>query len=368
VRYASIDVLRSLAIVMMVVVHFTENLSAWYGSQGTAGLPVNAFWRPTGLAAPLFAFLAGVSYRLWVRDREARGAEDGEITKSTVRRGLFLFGLGIAFNVFVWLPEDVFNWDILTFVGTALLVLAACRGAPTGILLLMAAAAVAVSPALRETAGYAASWTGGYYDPDMTLADVVLGFLCTGYFPVFPWIAYPLVGFAAAPAVLPPRGSQAGAWPTRLGAALVVAVVASIVSRAGGTEPGVRLPFQGWAMFPATTEYVCGTLGLALVLLAVAHRVFDRGPGVGPVARVAGTYSRHSLSLYVLHHVVHVWPLWFWGAWTADDVTVHWQRALPPAAALVLAGAFLVGVYPLLRWMDATGRRGIEGWMRWLCD
>ena len=367
-RYPSIDVLRTLAIAMMVVVHFTENLSAWYGAQGNAGLSVNAFWRPTGLAAPLFTFLSGVSYRLWIRGREARGDDDGVITKSTVRRGLFLLGLGFAFNVLVWLPEDTFNWDVLTFIGAAFLLLATCRDAPAGVILLMAAVAVVVSPALRHAADYASSWTTGYYDPDVTLGDVLLGFLCCGYFPIFPWIAYPLMGFAAAPAVLPAVGRPPSAWPGRLGVALVLVAAAALAARTAGWETlgGLRLP--GWTMFPATTTYVCGTLGLALVLLPIAHRMFDGSPGTGWLARVAGTYSRHSLSLYVLHHVVHVWPLWIWGAWTADDVTARWQMALPASAALGLAAAFLAAVYPLLRWMDATGRRGIEEWMRWLCD
>ena len=121
-------------------------------------------------------------------------------------------------------------------------------------------------------------------------------------------------------------------------------------------------------MFPASTEYVFGTLGAVLLLLPLAHRFLDRGATDAWPFRVARTFSRHSLTLYVLHHVVHVWPLWIWGAATGEDVTIHWQRAMPAPAALVLAAAFLVAVYPMLRWMDASGRRGIEGWMRWLCD
>jgi hypothetical protein len=106
----------------------------------------------------------------------------------------------------------------------------------------------------------------------------------------------------------------------------------------------------------------------ALLLVPLAHRLCDGGTLHPRLARVAGTFSRHSLTIYLLHHVVHVWPLWIWGAATADDVTVHWQRAMPAAASLCLAAAFLVAAYPLLRWLDASGRRGIEGWMRWLCD
>ena len=115
-RQPSIDILRTLAIFMMIQVHFVENLSAefegWAGLSGSGAAPV-PWWLMTGLGAPLFTFLSGVSYRLWVTAQEARGRSDIEISKVTIRRGLFLFGLGLIFNVFIWLPEDIFNWDIL---------------------------------------------------------------------------------------------------------------------------------------------------------------------------------------------------------------------------------------------------------------
>ncbi len=368
-RQPSIDVLRMLAIVMMVVVHFVENLSAWHGAQGDGGLSLDGFWRPTGLAAPLFTFLAGVSYRLWVRGREDRHDSDEAITKAGIRRGLFLIGLGFAFNVLVWLPADVFNWDVLTFIGSALLLLTACRGAPPPVLVLMAVAAVGVSPALRQLADYPSFWTEGFYDPDLTLGDVALGFLCVGYFPVFPWIAYPLAGYAAAPGVFPRPGERGSLRPGLTGAVLVLTTTASVLARRLGMTAPAWFRVQGWTMFPPSLEYVCGTLGMALVLLSLAHQLLDdRGPD-SRLARVAGTFSRHSLTIYLLHHAVHVWPLWIWAAWTgADDVTVIWQRALPASTAFGLAVLFLALAYPLCRWLDAPGRRGVEGWMRWICD
>ena len=129
-RFPSIDLLRAVAIALMVTVHFVENLSGAWGE----GVDFNRVgWLPAGFAAPLFTFLSGVSYAIWSDGLSRRGVSDGEISKRTVRRGLFLFGLGITFNVLVWLPEETFNWDILTFIGSSLLVLAACRTIPPAI-------------------------------------------------------------------------------------------------------------------------------------------------------------------------------------------------------------------------------------------
>lgn len=181
-RYPSIDILRTFAICVMVLVHFGENLSGFHS-------PI------TGFGAPLFAFLAGVSYCLWSRAQTVRGKSESEISRISVRRALFVFGVGFAFNIFVWLPEDIFNWDVLTFIGASLLFLTVTRHLPLQVLTVISIASLLASPVLREIVDYAAYWQNDYFDPDMTLADVIIGFLVTGYFPLLPWIVFPLAGF-----------------------------------------------------------------------------------------------------------------------------------------------------------------------------
>lgn len=365
-RQPSIDILRSLAIVLMVVVHFVENLSGAYDPGG--GPMVGAYrywWLPTGFAAPLFTFLSGVSYHLWLRAQQARGRSDDAISKATARRGLFLIGLGFAFNVLVWLPEDTFNWDILTLLGCALLLLDVARRMPAPALALACAAVVAASPALRAAADYASFWTRGYYDHDLTLPDVVLGFLVTGYFPVMPWIAFPLAGFLVAPALFPSPPQAARAAPGVVGIALVAASAAALLARPFAPT-SLTSGAGGWTMFPATTPYLLGTLGVAILAVTILKRLVDQRTTV--VSTWAGAVSRHSLSIYLLHHAIHVWPLWAWGAAVHDDATALWQRALPAAASLGLAVVFLAGAAVLFRWMDRHRVPSIEALMRWLCD
>lgn len=184
-RHASIDILRSLAIVVMVVVHFGENLSGWTP-------PI------AGLGAPVFAYLSGVSWVLWWRGRVAKGAADEEITRTTVRRGLFVFGVGILFNVIVWLPEDIFNWDVLTFVGSGLLFLEVARRMPRSIRWMVLILILLVAPVAREMVEYETYWTDRYFDSGFGLADVIIGYLVAGYFPLLPWLAFTLLGFLSA--------------------------------------------------------------------------------------------------------------------------------------------------------------------------
>jgi len=364
-REASIDVLRAVAIAFMVVVHFVENLSGTYDSiHGPFEGISRIWWLPTGFAAPMFAFLSGVSYRLWNVSYERRGWTDHAITMCSIRRGVFLIVLGLAFNVLVWLPEDVFNWDILTFVGCGLLALAVARRMPDGVVLFAAALVIVVAPAMRNVSDYASYWTAGSYDYEFTLSDVVLGWLVTGYFPIFPWLAFPLVGFAAAPRLL-----SVSAQPMAIAAGLVAASTAVVTAWAtmplavtGGTA-------GAWTMFPASTAYVLGTLGGTCLALAVMHRLLDGDEPRGRwLIAWATPLSRHSLSLYLLHHVVHIWPLWVYGMATTGVATSHWQRVFPPAVAVSLAALFLVGGSVLCH---VAGRRRIpmaESLMRRLCD
>ena len=339
-RLASIDLLRTLAIVLMTLVHFVENLAGSFDIESGPFIGANRYWwMPTGFAAPLFTFLSGVSYRLWADAQAARGRDSEELSKITVRRGLFLILFGLAFNVLVWMPEDIFNWDILTLIGTAMLALDVARRTPPAVTIVACGLLVGLAPVLRAISDYRAFWEAGYFDYDFTLADVVTGYLATGYFPVFPWLALPLAGAAVVMAARP-------------------LVPARLVTHD-------RL----WAMFPPTTAYVLGTIGGGIALATILHRAIDgRSGSPGWLERTAGAMSRHSLTLYVLHHVAHVWPLWIAGFVMAGDPDALWQVATPVSTAILWALAFLCLAAWLAERMDRPGVPSAESLLRWLCE
>lgn len=360
-RYTSIDILRTIAISLMVLVHFVENLS------GVVGLT------PTGFAAPLFTFLSGVSYRLWLGAQEARGRKDSDVSKVTIRRGLFLFGTGFMFNILVWLPEDTFNWDILTFIGAALIFLNLVRKLPGPIPPLICTMVYLASPLLRAVSDYPAYWENGYFECDLTLPQVTLGFLVNGFFPFFPWIIFPVSGFAVASLMFPESRRPAAAVSRLMlvGLGMLGAATAAVLLQPYGSTLVQEIWLTGWTMFPASAEYVLGSLGIVISAFLIAHRFVDQQLGLGKeslIARVATTFSSHSFSIYLLHHVVHIWPLWIYGLSAGDDPTAYWMNAIPVTWALPLAIAFLVGSYFLFRWIDRNKFPSVESLMRWVCD
>lgn len=360
-RYPSIEILRTVAITLMVLVHFVENLSGVVG------------FVPTGFAAPLFTFLSGVSYRLWLNSQLGKGKSDGDISKVSIRRGLFLFGTGFLFNIFVWFPEDTFNWDILTFIGFALISLNFVRKLPLPAAILLCGITMIMSPILRVYSSYAEYWTNGYFECDMTLTEVLLGFLVNGFFPIFPWIVFPVTGFTVATILFPESRREAGTLRNLLmvGAALIGAAGICILAQTYVSTGVQTIYLKGWTMFPASFEYVLGTLGFAMTSFLVLHTWIDRKTAFtreNVIGRIAATFSKHSFTVYLLHHVTHLWPLWIYGMTQSDDPTTYWMKAMTLYSSLPLGIAFLIVCYFVLRWMDRREISGIESLMRWVCD
>lgn len=362
-RLASIDVLRMVAIAVMVFVHFGENLSGY----------TPAF---SGIGAPLFTFLVGASYFLWSDGKLAHGMSKESLSKVSVRRGLFIFGAGFVFNIMVWLPEGVFNWDVLTFIGIALLLLNVVRRMPPFVAPLMAVLVVCVSPLFRLAADYHAYWDGIDFTCDLTTSEVLIGFLSTGYIPIFPWIAFPLVGYAVASSIFAPQLDEHEKLRRLrlvgiIGCALMAASVTLFVCKPWLPVAVANEMLGNWTMFPPTTVYVLGVLGMAIVLLTALHRWIDLNPKAQrfqSALAIAKTFSQYSLTIYVVHHIVHLWPLWIYGLVTTGDPTKLWSVAMPTTVSIPLAALFLAICFVVLRALGPGRSRGIEWWMRWLCD
>jgi len=362
---------------MMVLVHFVENLTPQY-SPSVAG-PASRehlWWLPVGLAAPLFTLLAGVSYYSWLTLQRDRGIDDCTISKRTVRRGLFLIGIGFAFNVFVWLPEDTFNWDILTFIGSALIFLNIIRKIPTEVLVFGIILVAIISPALQGISDYYAFWVNGYFEYDFILSDIVLGYIATGYFPIFPWIIFPAIGFVIAPILFPSAATHSrGQRPSKLllTTCLSIGCIAASVVLQQITFLSPLIYRK--TMFPASTSYLLGAIGLSTLSLFALHRIVDKkedetthSHAFEDLAKWFRVVSKHSLSIYLIHHMIHLWPLWIYGLMTVGEPTAHWQKTLPVIFSTTLALFFCALVIPAFLIIDKYRVPTAERIMRWIGD
>jgi uncharacterized protein len=174
-RLHSLDVLRGLALIFMILVHFHQLMRA--ESMGWQGFIAWVVWVGVEEKAwGTFALLFGAGFAILLRRLEARGAN---VVRVFLRRLAALFVIGIAL-------EGVTEFRILTMYAVCGLVLLAVREWPTGRLLRAVVAAAMFPPLLNAAVGLLPVLTHTTYPqlrrwwwlvPDSSLPLLLVGFL-----------------------------------------------------------------------------------------------------------------------------------------------------------------------------------------------
>jgi uncharacterized membrane protein len=126
-RLAYIDWMRGLACILMFQTHCYDS---WLG--GTARRSRFFIYSQLGgtFPAPLFLFLAGISFALVTEKLWRKNLPPGEIARTTIRRGAGIFAFGLLFRVqeymvaWGWAPKsDLLRVDILNTIGLSMMLM-----------------------------------------------------------------------------------------------------------------------------------------------------------------------------------------------------------------------------------------------------
>ncbi len=209
-RLAYIDWMRGLACLLMFQTHCYDS---WLS--GPARQSRFFMYSQLGgtFPAPLFLFLAGISFalvteKLWRKDLPA-----AQIGRSTIWRGgeIFVYGLLFRLQEYVlswgWAPKsDLLRVDVLNTIGLSMMlmgvlcwmVLAMRRGPRTRLALVLAAGGTALLISLLTPPMWT-TWRPTWLPwPIESYVDGVhnLGVPQAGIFPVFPWTGFAFAGLA----------------------------------------------------------------------------------------------------------------------------------------------------------------------------
>lgn len=347
VRYASVDVIRGLAVAAMIQVN---NPGDW----GHVWWPLeHAQWNgctPTDLIFPLFLFVVGVSVSLAIVPRIEAGAEHAPIRHAALRRAARIAGLGLLLNLMAWIaiPEahlrlpGVLQRIGICFAAAALL-------------------AIDTRPRTRDVIGVllltgygALLLAGGSLDPWVNIVSrvdtAVLGNVVYTTDPATGRGHDPEGLLATLPALATTLlGMRAGTW-LRAGDTrrlLVAAVVCAVA---------------GWLLQPLwpfnknlwTPSYVLWSGGWSFALLALFHVLIDkRGwklPGRAFGVNAVAAYAGSGLMVYLLIWLGIAAPLYqlAFASW----MTPLFGPYVPSAAW----GVVFVAIWLLIvRWMDKRG-------------
>jgi len=126
-RLSYIDWMRGLACVLMFQTHCYDS---WLSPEARKSAVFT--WSQLGgtLPAPLFVFLAGISFALVTERLREKGATSGVIAKTTIRRGAEIFALGLLFRVqeyalgYGYSPwTDLLRVDVLNILGLSMMLM-----------------------------------------------------------------------------------------------------------------------------------------------------------------------------------------------------------------------------------------------------
>ena len=164
--------------------------------------------------APLFLFLAGVSFALVTEKLWSKNLPPTQIARATIRRGGEIFAFGLLFRLqeyliaWGWAPlGDLLRVDVLNTIGLSMmlmgllcwLVLAIYRGTPPRLALVLASAGTALLISLF-TPPLWTTWRPNWLPwPLESYINGVhnLGTPQAWLFPIFPWAAFAFAGLAA---------------------------------------------------------------------------------------------------------------------------------------------------------------------------
>lgn len=318
-RLAYIDWLRGLACVLMFQTHCYD---AWLG--GAARNSKFFMWSQLGgtFPAPLFLFLAGISFAIVTDKLRLKGLPSAEIAKKTIRRGAEILGLGILFRIqefaisLGWAPwSDLFRVDILNTIGVSMILMGAMcwavnisngtagTGVPTRAnwqrsrmilaALFMTAAVSAFTPLFWTT------WRPRFLPWELeTYVNGVhnLGWPQASLFPIFPWTAFAFAGLAFGFILMSDRTRQLGwrLFAMAAGAGLILIFTAKFLdSRSLQAYP----VFDFWHTSP---EFFMMRVGMLLLLVLVAYVWCRWGfgqKGFSPLIQLGNT----SLLVYWVH-------------------------------------------------------------------
>lgn len=174
-RIREIDVLRALAILLMIVFHAVYDLAVF----GNVPLSyTDGAWFYVGKAsAILFILLSGLSTTLG-RAHRRRAAQ------------VWAAALGVTLATYLFSPGNYVRFGILHFLGTGMLLYPLLQRLSPPLLTMVSTLILLATPAITNISGHP------YSSLLLPLGIMPSGFMSMDYYPLFPWLSIFVLGVA----------------------------------------------------------------------------------------------------------------------------------------------------------------------------
>ncbi|MFN3775667.1 DUF1624 domain-containing protein [Sphingomonas parapaucimobilis] len=368
-RLASIDAVRGLVMVIMLLDHVRDTLGTHWlvGDPMDARLVVPALFFSRTLAslcAPTFIALTGLSAWLYGQTHSR-----AETSRFLLTRGLFLMLLELTLVGFAWsaqFPPQTIWLQVIWAIGVCMIALAGLIHLPRGTVAAIGLAIVAGHNLLDPISFSPDSpWFKPWALIHKRSAFEWMGITVKTTYPVLPWIGVIALGYAMGPWYVRPA-EERRRWLTSLGIGMILAFILLRAINGYGDAPWAPVPgdplrsvmsFLALTKYPPSLLFLLSTLGVAALLLAL----FEGRSG--PVTAKLIVMGGAPMGFYLLHlYVLRGLYLGAVAIWGTNQGQVF---GLPSVGAMWLVYLLLiVPLYYPTRWFADLKRRRRD--LRWL--
>lgn len=385
-RLDSIDMLRGLVIVLMVLDHardfFHVDAFVFDPTDPTRTTPILFFTRwITHLCAPTFVFLSGVSIFL----QRENGKTGADLAKFLVTRGLWLIVLELTLVCFGFnFAMSLVFLQVIWAIGASMVLMAALVQLSPRAVLMVGATIVAghglLAPLEAADLGpFALAWRL-LMEPG--LAGFAPGLVV---YPVIPWFGVMCLGYGLGSIFLQETARRRRSVLLLGAGAIVAFLILRTVNVFGDPAPwtvqstpvATALSFFNVSKYPPSLLYVLITLGVSLLISLMLERL------PGAAARVLLAFGRTPLATYVLHiYILHVLalivgvlmglPSALFFDFLGSNFVVSPAR-LPQAGwgfglgiVYVVWIAVLAALYPFSAWLAQVKRERRDWWLSYV--
>ncbi len=380
-RYDSIDLVRGVVMVVMVLDHVRDffgnaQLDPTNLAKATAGLFLTRW--VTHFCAPTFVFLAGVSAYLYGTRVKSRG----ELATFLLSRGLWLVFLELTVIRFGLTLDPFYQFVPLTVIwaiGISMIILAGLVYLPTTVVGLIGVVMIIVHNLFDNVhPGYTGVLAGlGTILHQPGLLVVIAGRPIFAFYSLIPWVGVMAAGYGLG-AIFPRERAQRRAVLFVLGVAMIAVFLGLRAwNHYGDPRPWTTqttslftaFSFINCTKYPPSLLYLLMTLGPMILLLAIIDG------NVGRIGRFFVTLGRVPLFYYILQwYMLQALSVLLAAARgiPLEKVLGHGPFDLPAECALGLPAVYVIWfvcvglLYFPCVWFAGVKKRHKDKWLSYL--
>ena len=291
-RIASVDVLRGVALIFMIINHFGQTFVGG-GFHSIVAMLILFFGI---IPAPLFYIVAGISVVLFNYRFSSSGRSPKSIWRWVLSRGILIMGLGYLFSVVLFGTIWVLDWSILQLIGLSLIVAQLSLYIPRRYRILLPIIIIILAPFMRIWLHYdlVVGTVGNiHYAPPQTLWEHLSAIIATGKAPLFPWLACSIIGTLIGEVIIEKPSN-----PRRLATDMLVVGSLMIL---------LVLPFfllgDPVTQYPLTNGFFLLATGMALLAVASVITTVDVWRWWNPASQLFEINGQIALISYIAHHL-----------------------------------------------------------------